>query len=438
MSAISRLSGDLLIVGAGPAGLSAAAVCIEAGLRVVLVDQQPRPGGQLWRQGIAATWPQSRMRRFQASLNSDALRWLPTHRLVLWRSPAVGLFEGPQGAVEISATHLLLATGARELVPPFPGWTLPGVTGAGALQAMVKTGVDLGGAPVTLAGSGPLLMASAATLATHGARLSGIFETQNRRTMRSLAFSLLAYPPQLLQALRLRLQAARTRYEYGWQLLRAEGTKRLEAVVLRDPRGREQRIRCARLGVSYGLVPNIETAAGLALDQRTDRRFPALAVDANQRCSDHRVFAAGEITGVTGGAVAELEGQIAGCAIIGDRPRLLRLRRRRQRILRFAELLAQSFDCAPEQLPIPDPETVLCRCEDVCWSAAQLGAPDWRSLKLASRVGMGACQGRICGAILQAYEQPAQRGCRPPIAPVSAATLALLAESPSPPQGPST
>ncbi len=432
MSAI-RHQGDLLILGAGPAGLSAAEVALAFGMRVLLIDQQPAAGGQLWRQGAGSPWPRSRQQRFAPLLAHPNLRFLPGHQLAMWCDRDRALLQNAQGeAVSVHAAQVLLASGARELVPPFPGWTLPGVTGAGGLQAMAKGGVDLAGQSVVLTGSGPLLLASAATLSGSGARVRGIFEMQSRRRMRALATRMLAYPRRLWEALQLRRRCARVPYECGWRLLRAEGRGRLEAALLADPNGRERRIACNRLGVSFGLVPNVESAAGLDLRMRSDRQFPALWVDAEQRCSVSGIFAAGEITGVGGGALAELEGRIAALAMVDAPDQMRRAQRARDAALSFAKLIAEHFACTPEMLPNPDPATIFCRCEDVPWSAALPGShtdpacKDWRSLKLASRIGMGACQGRICGAIARAYGLPAEISSRPPVAPVAAATLAQL------------
>jgi len=437
MTTAAAMRVDLLIVGAGPAGLSAAEVALAHGRTVALVDQQPAAGGQLWRQGADAAWPTSRRARFDPVLKHAQLRYLPGHRLAMWLSPTLALLQGAEGAITVSADRVLLAAGAREFIPPFPGWTLPGVTGAGALQAMAKTGVDLAGERVSLVGSGPLLLASAATLNQSGARLTGIFEAQPRAQLRALALSLLRYPTRLVEAALLRRRCAHTRYECGWRLLAAVGDERVEAALLLDPRGKTQRVACSRLGVSYALVPNIECAAGLNLSLREDGLFACLRVDAEQRSSNPKIYAAGEITGIGGGALAELEGQIAALSMVGAATQLAQHQNRHRRAKRFADLLADTFGIQTESLPKPVPQTLLCRCEDVSWSAVvDAESSDWRSLKLGSRIGMGACQGRTCGAVLRAYGYPSPVNSRPPIMPVSAATLASLDHvSISKPQG---
>ena len=159
---------DVLIVGAGPAGLAAAYRAAENGLRVVVVDDNPAAGGQIWRG--EQTKPASReAQAWFERIRSVDIQLINGARVFQQPQAGVLLAETPSGVCELRYEKLILATGARERFLPFPGWTLPNVMGAGGLQALVKTGLKIEGKKVVVAGSGPLLLAVAAYLRSRGA-----------------------------------------------------------------------------------------------------------------------------------------------------------------------------------------------------------------------------------------------------------------------------
>ena len=153
---------DVLIIGAGPAGIAAACAAREAGVRTGVVDDNPAAGGQIWRSTTNTT-----IEKF----NLSGAELLSGVRIFHAPEPHTLLGETTTGPVTLRYKKLILATGARELFLPFPGWTLPNVMGAGALQAMVKSGLQIQGKRVIVAGTGPLLLAAAAFLANRGARV---------------------------------------------------------------------------------------------------------------------------------------------------------------------------------------------------------------------------------------------------------------------------
>src|SRR5713226_4279184 len=163
---------DVLIVGMGPAGIAAACAAAVSGLDVGIVDDNPREGGQIWRgeapSKLAAEW----IARFRAA----RIERLSETRVV--DAPASGLLraEYEDAPLDLRYGRLILATGARERFLPFPGWTLPGVMGAGGLQALVKGGVPIEGKRVVVSGSGPLLLAVAAYLKKRGAQVQCVLE----------------------------------------------------------------------------------------------------------------------------------------------------------------------------------------------------------------------------------------------------------------------
>lgn len=408
---------DVLVVGAGPAGLAAARAAASHGARVGLLDAQAQAGGQVWRHDVRHAAPRAARRAFALPA---AVQWLARHSVVA-AAPRRLLVETPDGARALEYGALVLATGARELLLPFPGWTLPGVSGAGGLQALAKQGWPVDGRRVVVAGSGPLLLAAAATLRKHGARVLGIYEQAPAANVRAFARALPRWPARALQALRLRAQLAGVPYRCGSLVRAAHGASMLEAVEVEGPQGM-QRIGCDLLALGYGLLPNVELAnlLGCALEQTG--AHPRTRVDELQRTSLPDVYAAGEACGIGGLAAARLEGAIAGHAAAGATDAAAALLPRRARARRFARSLATHFALDPRVRTLATPHTLICRCEDVPLGALE-GFADARDAKLATRCGMGACQGRICGSALAELGYFPRSGQRPPLFPARLSTL---------------
>jgi len=203
---------DVLVCGAGPAGLAAARAAASRRMRVGLIDAHSRPGGQVWRHDLRFGVPRAARRALAAA--TRVAHWLGGAQVVA-AEPGELLLERADGAARVRYQRLVIATGARELFLPFPGWTLPGVTGAGGLQALVKQGWPVAGRRVVVAGTGPLLLAVAAGLRKHGARVVAIVEQAPAARVRAFAWSLAATPATAVQALRLRLSLAGVAYRCG-------------------------------------------------------------------------------------------------------------------------------------------------------------------------------------------------------------------------------
>ena len=426
----SDIRAGLVVVGAGPAGLAAALAASGAGVDVVLLDAAPAAGGQVWRarQGVAA----DPVARALAGLARAGVRVLAGTRVVMPLPGRVLLMAGPDGACRLHWERLVLATGARERLLPFPGWTLPGVFGAGGLQALVKGGWPIAGRRVLVAGTGPLLLAAAATLRREGARLAGLAEEAGPLALARFASALAAHPAKGLQALRLGAELAGAPLLAGWRVVAAEGDGRVERVVL-DRGGRTRTVACDALAASWGLVP--QTELGQALGCALVPRFgaDALAVDAAQRTGVAGVFAAGECTGVAGAVAAQLQGEIAGLAVAAELastpPPHGRLARRLAREHAFGAAVAATFAPPARWRDRLRDDTLVCRCEDVAWSALR-DQPDLRSAKLATRCGMGHCQGRLCHDTLASVMHWPRLPIRPPLTPAPLAAL-LAAHEPS-------
>lgn len=413
---------DVVVIGSGPAGLTAAHAAARQGVRVGLVDAQALPGGQVWRHDVRFSAPAFARRCMQATLEHIKIDWLPQTRVV-GAEPGRLLVEDPRSARWLKYGALVLATGAREVLLPFPGWTLPGVTGAGGLQALAKQGWPLAGKCVVVAGSGPLLLAAAATARRHGARVLAVFEQAERAAMLRFTRGLWRWPARVLQAAALRTQLAGVPYHFGSVVTAAQGEDVLREIEVSGPH-RQRRIACDQLAVGFGLAPNVELARMLGCQLEAEGAQQRVRVDARQHTSVPTVYAAGEVCGIGGRDSALIEGAIAGLAATGARTGIASLQRRRAQARAFARQLRETFAIGERVRALAQPDTLVCRCEDVTLGALDAHV-DARGAKLATRCGMGPCQGRICATALAELGRAAGIAARPPLFPARLETLAL-------------
>jgi NADPH-dependent 2,4-dienoyl-CoA reductase/sulfur reductase-like enzyme len=375
-----------------------------------LVDETPWLGGQIWRGQQAhptlrqaARWVE-RFRRSKASLLDQCTILGPGGSRLL-------LAEHPSGPREIQWERLILATGARELFLPFPGWTLPGNFGPGGLQSLAKHGWPVAGKRVVLAGSGPLLLAVGGGLRKMGARIVSINEQAPWPRLISFGARLLAWPAKLAQAARLKWTLLGTPFRCGVWPVGAEGAEQVRAVALTDGR-RQWREECDLLACGFGLVPNVELP--LALGCQLENDF--VQVDPWQASSVAGVYCAGELTGIGGAEAALVEGQIAGWAASGREEAARPWMARRAGWRRFQAALAAAFALREEVARRAAAETVVCRCEDVTFDRMK-GFAGWREAKLQTRCGMGPCQGRVCGGAAKVLFGWGMESVRPPVLP---------------------
>ncbi|MFH9725941.1 NAD(P)/FAD-dependent oxidoreductase [Streptomyces sp. NPDC017254] len=470
-----------MVVGAGSAGLAGAVTASELGLSVALLDSSPQSGGQFYRHpatALGAVRPEALhhdwsaftdLRRRLAESRVDHLAGHHVWSLVkepddIWAAHAL---TGPDGnadaPVRIRARALLLATGAYERQLPFPGWTLPGVVGAGGAQAMLKSGLVLPGRRVVVAGSGPLLLAVASSLASAGAQVPAVVEAAGYLRYARSPRALVSNPHKAVEALVHAAALARHRVPVRPRsaVTEVHGTDRVEAVTVtrldrawRSVPGTGRRIACDALAVGHGLVPQIElaTAVGCATRALPDGTL-GLALDDLQESSVPGLWAAGETGGVGGAELARTEGELAGRAVAArllGRPAgagvTAALRRRRDRMRAFADVMSAAHAPGPGWSAWLTDDTDVCRCEEVPAgrvreAAAEFGARDARTVKLLTRAGMGWCQGRMCGTAVACLaagggtpEPTPER--RPLAVPVPLSTLAALDGPADPSAGP--
>jgi NADPH-dependent 2,4-dienoyl-CoA reductase/sulfur reductase-like enzyme len=407
---------EVVVVGGGPAGLAGAAAAAESGRRTALLDETPWLGGQIWRgQQAHPTIPEAAncLERFRRS-GATALDGCTVIGTAGARSL---LLDDSSGPGKIEWDRLILAAGARELFLPFPGWTLPGNFGPGGLQSLAKHGWPVAGRRVVIAGSGPLLLAVGAGLRKMGARIVSVNEQSPWPKLLAFAAELVRSPDKLTQAAQLKWRLRGVPFRAGVWPVRAEGAGDVCAVMLTDGR-RQWREECDFLACGFGLVPNLELP--LALGCQLQDGF--VRVDARQAASVPGVYAAGELTGIGGVDSALVEGEIAGLNAAGRENAAEKLAERRAVCHHFRQTLAAAFALRPEVKSLAADDTLVCRCEDVSF-AKMRARENWRDAKLQTRCGMGACQGRVCGAAAKELFGWGMESVRPPVLPVRVAAL---------------
>jgi NADPH-dependent 2,4-dienoyl-CoA reductase/sulfur reductase-like enzyme len=411
-----RLQFDVVVVGAGPAGIAAACMAAETGKKVAVVDNSPWLGGQIWRvatahsaRGLAGHWI-DRLQKSGVSVASNATAFAAPSSHVL-------LVETPDGVLELNWKKLILATGARERFLPFPGWTLPGVMGPGGLYAMVKSGWPIAGKRVVVAGSGPLLLAAADGLKQAGAHVGLVAEQADWGQVLHFGMGLWRYPGKLLQGVGVKARLLGVPYRCGCWPVKAEGTAHVERVTLTNG-SRSWTEDCDYLACGFHLVPNVELPSLLGCVMANG----FIRVDEFQLTSVPDIYCAGEPTGIGGADCALVEGQVAGLAAAEAWDRARTLFDRRAAWHGFQASLRQAFALRPELRQLAAPDTFVCRCEDV--RLADLKRCDsLRAARLHTRCGMGSCQGRTCGPAVHFLFGWEDDSVRPPLFPVRLASL---------------
>lgn len=410
---------DVLVVGAGPAGLAAACRAAESGLRVTVVDDNPGAGGQIWRN--EQTKPASRdAQTWFERIRSARIEFINGARVFDQPKPGILFAETSYGVCELNYKKLILATGARERFLPFPGWTIPNVMGAGGLQALVKTGLPIEGKRIVVAGSGPLLLAVTAYLRGRGAEVLLIAEQASSARLARFGLNLLQ-GGKWSQALNLKRQLKGVQYLTSCWPLSAHGKDKLEGVTLFRHgfrRGKRWQVACDYLACGFHLVPNVELAELLGC--RVDKI--GVRVNDFQQTTIADIYSAGEATGVGGLELSLVEGEIAGLAAAGNQEAASGLFSVRAKHRKFAELLNRTFALRDELKEVVAPETIVCRCEDVAFERLRTHS-SWRSAKLQTRCGMGPCQGRVCGAAIEFLLGWRAESVRPPVLPVRVESL---------------
>lgn len=451
---------DLVVIGAGPAGMAAAVTAAEHGLSVTLLDEQPRPGGQIYRDVDRATKTRGDIlgpdfehgTALTKALRDSAVAHV-TGAVVWAIEDGFRISYTKDGrASQTSADRILLATGALERPMPLPGWTLPGVMTAGAAQILLKQSGVIARRAV-LVGSGPLLYLIAAQMVRAGTPPLALVETQSRtdlsRAFKHVGGALRAWP-YLAKGLKLMAEIARAkvpRYTAATGIT-IEGDGRAEGISFTSG-GRPHRIGCETVLLHHGVVPNTQAARSIGVSHRWNARQSAFvpALDPWGGTDVAGAYIAGDGAGIGGAEVAEVAGHLAALQIATEADRIsvserdalaAPLLKKRARDMSIRPFLDTAYPPSPEAL-LPDDATIICRCEEVTAGEirryAGLGCLGPNQTKAFGRPGMGPCQGRYCGLTVTALlsdahgQTPDQTGhyrIRPPLKPVTLAELAAM------------
>lgn len=448
---------DVAIIGAGPAGLAAAATCAKAGLATVLFDEQTTPGGQIYR-SITETPVEDRSvlgesywhgrELVEVFLASGAEHVSGASVWSLTKEREIGVSFGG-GSRLTSAKRVIICTGALERPFPIPGWTLPGVMTAGAAQILLKSSGLVASGRTVLAGCGPLLWLIASQYLRAGAKLDAMLDTTPRENRMRAA----PYAPEFFftsyfrDGLALMREVKRAvRVISGVTSLAAAGDTRVTALSYRCGGGAEKSIAVDNVFLHHGVAPNVNLAMSVGVSHRWNALRlcwePALDQDGNS--SLEGIAVAGDGAGITGARTARWRGAIAGIAAARalerwiDEGELSHARRELAHSLRGRRFLDELFRPA-KTFRQPAADTIVCRCEEVTAreikDVAALGCPGPNQMKTFLRCGMGPCQGRLCGLTVTELMaeargvSPGEIGyyrLRPPVTPITVGELAAL------------
>lgn len=451
---------DVCVIGAGPAGMKAAVRCATAGASVTVIDEQPRPGGQIYRAVGENGHPNGHIfgpdylrgselvKSFnQASINhiSDATLWrIDEDNTVYWSK------DGK--ADKTVARQIIIATGAIERPFPFVGWTLPGVMTAGACQIMMKTS-GLVPKQAVMVGTGPLLYLLAAQMLDAGFPPKAIVDTQQTdRYLKALNFASNAWKGRkyLIKGLGLlaKLRKAGIKRYTGATDIEAKGTDCVQGLKFQSG-GKLIELETETVLAHIGVIPNVQLTRAMGLEHKWDARQVCWkpVLDENNMSSRDRVFIAGDSGGIGGALVAELQGELVACQVLmslgngaisdleNDTKDLKASIAHELQVRPFLDTLY----VPPKQALSPSDQTIVCRCEEVTAGQvrqhAACGANGINQIKTYTRCGMGPCQGRYCGTTVAhiisdkvglSMEQVGYYRLRNPIKPLKLGELASL------------
>ncbi|HSU04036.1 MAG TPA: FAD-dependent oxidoreductase [Acetobacteraceae bacterium] len=446
---------DVLVVGGGPAGLSAAIAAAQSGAGVVLLDERVAPGGQYAKplaDSHANSAPDAQFR-----LGAELRRTAETAGVQIETESVVWGAFGPEeiaalvrgGATTFRPRRLILAPGAHERPAPLPGWTLPGVMTTGALQTLVRTQRVCPGSRVLIAGNGPLNLQLACEMIAAGVKPVAVIEaapSPGRAAWRH-AWRMLRTAPGLAAegiGMIARLRRAGVPILWGSQVTAFEGDDRVQRA-----RVGERPIEVDVVAINLGFQPEVGLARALGLSHRfVDRGIGHLATETDEdgravvgmgsppSRTNSSVFAVGDGASLGGARVAMARGRLAGLAAARDlglpAPDDAATRSALARALAFQDALWTLFRPPAFDPAMLTDDTIVCRCEEVTAGRVRAelaaGLASVAAVKKATRAGMGRCQGRFCAATVarlcpDAPEEYGFAAPRVPLRPVPAAPL---------------
>ena len=448
----------VIVVGAGPAGVRAAATLVAAGIRPLVIDEGRRDGGQIYRRQ-----PQGFTRSYATLYGTEADRARAIHETfdgllahvdyapetLVWNVAEGHVWTHCAGeARAIPYSALIVCSGATDRLAPIPGWDLAGCYSLGGSQVALKSQACAIGHNVVFIGSGPLLYLVAAQYAKAGAKVAAVLDTAPFSARLRALPKLLAQPDLLWTGARLTLALKRAGIPVlsGVTPLEIIGTSGggVTGIAIRTFSGARQAFACDAVAMGWHLRPETQiadlTRCSFTFDAATRQWLPE--TDADGRATMPGIYLAGDGARILGARCAEVTGELAALAALTDMGHPPAAGRRRALLAqkagyrRFADGLAQAFPW-PHELAaqVPD-DAVVCRCENVTAatlraSVSVAGATEANRAKAFSRVGMGRCQGRYCGAAAaeiiaatrrQAIECAGRLRGQAPVKPIAIAT----------------
>ena len=419
---------DFVVIGAGPAGLSAAISAARAGVKVTVIGENPQFGGQIFRQLVPPLKAKVSIMELQ---DHKILEWLQeelakVHIQFLKNKIVWGIFDDKVIAFDkeekslIKAKKILIAEGAYEAPVAFPGWTSPGVMTLGGLQILLKSQGVIPEGQIIVAGTGPLLLYSASQLVKNGADVVAVLEASSFGQWMKWSMLLWRSPGLLKMGLKYlnTLRKHRIPVHYGTLPLEARGGDRLREIVFakvnnqwRPIAGTEKKISVDLLCLNFGFIPSTQFTHIVDCEHVCDTQLRGWVPNFNSRYETSRkgIYVAGDCTGIGGVKMALLEGELVGnevarhlgslSAADADK-RLSTLQRRISRFHWYKNFLKKIYAFRPGLLDLLTDETIICRCEEVNFGTIsnliESGSHRLEQIKLLSRIGMGRCQGRFC------------------------------------------
>ncbi|CAH0536070.1 NAD(P)/FAD-dependent oxidoreductase [Vibrio marisflavi] len=437
------MSNRIVIVGAGPAGISAATTLSKNGFKSVIIDENPIAGGVIYRGPLREVNDMPHLDEPLQKAIVEQKRKLAEHQhnIEIRMSTRVQGPVGPNSLLlskegklsTLEYEHLILATGCQERSIPFPGWQLPGVMLTGGIQLHLKSGFVKPGKRAVIVGSGPLLVLVACQLHHAGVDVAGVYEATELKDLSKEAVALLNRPQVLLNGVSMMgyLRRHNIPFKYGWGIVKAEGNESLERVAVapynsswEPDTDKIEWIDTDTLGVGYGFSARSQLAQLMGVETELDDIGGVIPVtNEYQRSSIDNIYCAGDSVKLAGADVAMLEGEIAAHSILmniepeltaSSNTHIKRLWKRRARYYRFRGAFDRANQRKAGLLSLPSDDTVICRCEQVkkrdIDEAFAEGCKDVITLKMRTRVSMGDCQGKTCCHYL--YDRFNQEGLK--------------------------
>jgi thioredoxin reductase/bacterioferritin-associated ferredoxin len=452
---------DVLVLGAGPAGINAAVAAARHGLTVVLVDQNHAAGGQVFRpipaqfQLNATHQPSPELKlgdEQRQKLKQSNVQVYASH--TVWNvSPGFRVDAvGPDGPVHWDCQAVIAAGGTTERVVPFPGWTLPGVIGLAAATIMLKSQNMVPGNNTLVAGCGPLLAAVAAGIIKGGGTVAGVIDASSKSAWLKSTPKLLSRPDLMMQGVKwltlVRKTGAPLLSSYAIEKVEQDGALLRATIAPVDAQRRfihdapRKTLMADTIVVGNGLVPGTDVTRALRATHTFINELGGWVplIDDYCRTSVASLYAAGDGCGISGAAAAIHHGELAGLTVARDlgkldeqafKPLADQVRRQLSKAQTFGQAMGALMALPPLQVETIAPDTIVCRCEDITRQeiddAVSQGAADMNQVKAWTRCGMGPCQGRTCGDVaaslvalkLGGREQAGYFTGRAPMRPVS-------------------